>query len=840
MCRWWWLGLLAGCQAVEQQDGWGEEPLLPSADGSQVPSPPQALELEVTALWPGQSTTWRVSGLAAGESVHIARAAGVGSDTCLGVAGGLCLDLQSPPTLLGIATANAQGVATLTRNLPSSLPLGIDAAFQAVALRGAGGVDSVKSNAVLRIVRPNGQTATPFGDRPPNPSCVAFDRPPTQASLQLDPVFTGVSLSLPVAMVQIPGDDSTWFAAELSGRIRRFANDPATTLVSTALDIRSRVVSGNELGMLALAFHPNFANNGYLYVYYTGGSSGSPVSRLSRFTSTDGGLSFSPASEVILMSVVQPASNHNGGNVVFGPDGLLYWSLGDGGSANDPWNNAQNTSNVLGAMLRIDVDGGTPYAIPADNPFAGGGGAPEIFAWGLRNPYRFTFDRGTGDLWAGDVGQDAREEIDIIELGGNYGWRVMEGNRCANGPGCFGPQFIAPVYEYTHTGGSKSVIGGYVYRGSEMLDLDGTYVYADFYDGDVLGLWLDPLTGTWTSSLLATRPGLQISSFAEDLAGELYVIDYAGDIYRLADAGPGGTALPQWLSQTGCFDPADPTVPVEAMIPYEPRQELWSDGLEKERWLALPDGEGIAVGSDGDWDLPIGTVLAKQFSHLGAPVETRLFVRHDDGDWGAYTYVWDEAVGDAELVRSGADLDLGGLVWHVPRQSECFACHTAAAGRSLGLETAQLNHAIDFGPAVVNQLAHLADIGMLPPLDPVTSAAFPSLEDAAVAVTPRARAYLHANCSMCHRPGGGGLGGLDLRWTTGLASTGTCDVVPSNGTLGIVGARVVAPGEPERSVLWERLRIVGDGRMPPLGTVLEHEAATDVIAEWITGLTSCP
>jgi uncharacterized repeat protein (TIGR03806 family) len=831
MRGWMWVGLVLGCQEAP------DAALVPG----RMASPPEALTLEMGQLWPGQPTTWQVSGLQPGETVRIARAANVGDDACLAVAGGLCLDLQGTPSLLGVATANGAGVATLTRTVPATLPLGRGAAFQAVAVRGAGGSSSVKSNAVIRVARPVGQSATPFGQRPPNPTCQAFERPPSSASLRLEQEHVGMNLSLPVAMVQRPGDASTWYVVELAGRIRRFDADPASTITSTVLDIRSRVVSGNELGMLAMAFHPEFDVNGYAYVYYTSGTSGNPTSRLSRFQSTDGGLTFNPSSETILMSVPQPASNHNGGNVVFGPDGYLYWSLGDGGSANDPWNNAQNTSNVLGSMLRIDVDGGAPYAIPPDNPFAGGGGAPEIFAWGLRNPYRFTFDRVAGDLWAGDVGQDAREEIDIVELGKNYGWKVMEGTRCANGPGCFSTAFTPPVYEYSHTGGSKSVIGGYVYRGGSMPDLDGTYVYADFYDGAVFGLFLDPAAGTWSSSLLATAAGLQISSFAEDQAGELYLLDYSGRIYAIRDNNPGGSTVPLWLSQTGCFDPADPYEPLDALIPYQPRQELWSDGLDKARWMALPDGGSVTIGADGDWTFPVGTVLAKRFSQAGEPVETRLFVRHDDGDWGAYTYVWDNALGDARLSRAGEDLALDGLDWHVPSQSECFACHTSAAGRSLGLETAQLNHPISYAPgATANQLDHLEAIGVLPAIDPASSPAFPALEDSAAAMSLRARAYLHANCSMCHRPGGGGLGGMDLRWSTGFGATGTCGVNPSNGDLGIPGALVLDPGDPNSSVLWQRLRIAGDGRMPPLGTTLEHVVATDVIGGWITGLTSCP
>ncbi|HMV68878.1 MAG TPA: PQQ-dependent sugar dehydrogenase, partial [Myxococcota bacterium] len=760
-------------------DPWdpGSPPFEPASLASPELAPPgQTLTLDVSPIVAGRAATWTVTGLNPGELVYIGRSiAGTGAGPCLPTFGGLCLDLLPSVVLHAAARADGSGAATFTANVPTQVPSGVSVAFQAAARRGPGGADSTKSAAVTRQVGVPVDTGGASGliTRPPNPTCLAAARPATGFNLSLTRVYSTATLNLPTILAQPPGDDSQWYAGELGGVIKRFPNTASPT-ATTVLDIHARVVSGNELGLLGMTFDPDFATNGYLYVSYTGGSFGSPVSRVSRFRSTNGGQTFDPASEVILFSVAQPFSNHNGGNIQFGRDGYLYLGLGDGGSANDPGNRAQNLNVVLGKMLRVDPQGNS-YVIPPDNPFAGGGGAPEVWAWGLRNPWRWSFDRLTGTLWAGDVGQDAWEEVSIVERGGNYGWKRMEGTHCANPPGCDAPEFIPPVYEYPHAGGSASIIGGYVYRGSAIPSLYGTYLFGEFYTGEVFALTLDG-NGRGTAEVVAQRAGMQGSTFAEDQQGELYIADYAGRIFKITEASPPvGPVFPQRLSETGCFDPNDPTQPAPGLIPYAPRVELWSDGLAKRRWMALPDGMTIGVDpASGDWSFPIGTVLAKEFSWGGHPVETRLFMRHADGGWGAYTYVWDPGGADATLVTAGTELDLGGgKTWQVPSQGRCFSCHTSAAGTTLGLETAQLNGDLDYGGTLANQIDTLDAIGMfaVSPGGPRNLPALPSLTGADPAEA-RSRAYLHANCSFCHRPGGGGLGGLDLRYGTAFGATG--------------------------------------------------------------------
>lgn len=298
------------------------------------------------------------------------------------------------------------------------------------------------------------------------------------------------------------------------------------------LDLTDRVLSrGNEQGLLGLAFSPDFRESGIFYIHYTGRPDGRTV--LSRFRLRDGDpRRGDAASEEVLLTVEQPYANHNGGALLFGPDGYLYLALGDGGSAGDPDNRAQNLDSLLGKILRLDVSQPGPYRIPPDNPFVGGQGREEIWAYGLRNPWRISFDRATGDLYIADVGQNAIEEVNFQPAGSpggeNYGWRVWEGSRrYAQGEA---PGAVFPVAEYTHAEGGCSITGGYVYRGQAIPALVGIYLYGDYCTGYIWGL--KQQDGQWqTGRLLDTS--LNITSFGEDEAGEVYVVDRRGAIYRV-------------------------------------------------------------------------------------------------------------------------------------------------------------------------------------------------------------------------------------------------------------------------------------------------------------------
>lgn len=691
--------------------------------------------------------------------------------------------------------------------------------------------------------------------RPSNTTCLAPDRPTTTASIGLQRVFPSLSFSSPVALLQAPGDASRWFVVEQDGRVLTFANTANPATPTPFIDISSRVQSGGERGLLGMAFDPDFATNGRVYLSYT--STGALRSILSRFRSLDGGQTLNAATEDVLLSVPQPQSNHNGGHIAFGRDGYLYFGLGDGGGAGDTQNNAQTTTNLLGAMLRIDVDGPAPYGIPADNPFAtnprctnGSGTAPcpEIYAWGLRNPWRWSFDRATGDLWAGDVGQGAWEEIDRIQRSGNYGWRFREGAHCYNpssncptvGPG--GEPLIDPVAEYGRSLGA-SVTGGYVYRGSAIPSLVGRYLFGDFVSGRIFAYRPDPVPNNAREELL--QSGLNISSFGEGVDGELYVIHYGGTLHRLVQTGGGlSDPVPDDLADTGCTSTTDIRQPASGLIPYAPNAPFWSDGAEKLRWMGLPNGQTVSIGSDGDFDFPNSTVLVKSFRLQGRLIETRLFMRHPDGVWAGYTYRWNDAQTAATRVRGGATASIAGQSWTFPSEAQCLQCHTAGAGRSLGLETAQLNG--NFGYAstgrTANQLTTLDTIGVFSPRLSPPAAQQPALADpfgTAGTLSDRARAYLHTNCAGCHRPNGSTPSPMDLRWQTALGATNTCNVTPQAGDLGVANARIIAPGAPDRSVLVLRTDRRDAAGMPPLASHIVDAQGVQLLRQWITQLGGC-
>ncbi len=361
-------------------------------------------------------------------------------------------------------------------------------------------------------------------------------------SVRLTPAFAGATFAMPVDLRQAPGENGWWYVVEQAGTIRVVPTEGEPALFA---DIRAGVDSRpTEAGLLAIAFHPAFAENRQVYLSYTAPGAGEAalVSRISRFTASPDGRQLDPASEEILLTLDQPFGNHNGGNIVFGPDGYLYIGFGDGGSGGDPLGNGQNPETLLGTILRIDVDNTAPpraYAIPADNPFADAEeGTPEVFAYGLRNPWRFSFDRQTNILWAADVGQNDWEEVNIITAGGNFGWNLREGAHCypPNVTDCPTEGLIDPVAEYP-TGGDCSVTGGFVYRGDGIPALQGTYIFGDFCSGRIWGLPLD-LQGlpAGPQRLLLDSPA-RISSFGEGNDGEIYVVDRdQGRIYRIDGA----------------------------------------------------------------------------------------------------------------------------------------------------------------------------------------------------------------------------------------------------------------------------------------------------------------
>ncbi len=685
-------------------------------------------------------------------------------------------------------------------------------------------------------------------ERPANLTCHPAGRVPQTGAIRLERVFSLVDLTLPIALLQAPSGDTDWYAVEKRGTVIRFQDEEGGGTPSVFIDFEELVYDGaGEMGLLGMAFHPDYESDGRIFLSYN------VIDEDDVRYSVLGEVDTNEARTVVtstepreLLRVLQRWGNHNGGAIHFGPDGYLYMGLGDEGRSNDYYRNGQDPNTLHATILRLDVDdtGDEPYLIPPDNPFVDGGGRPEIFAWGLRNPWQFSFDSETGDLWVADVGQNKFEEIDVVVNGGNYGWPIFEGNSCYLGSEaeCDNEDLLPPVLDYPHgfdTLEGDSVTGGYVYRGTVLPHLVGDYVFGDFSRGRIFAYGIDEVTGESFFSELADE-SLGLSTFGQRRDGELFAVDlYSGRIYQLVPPEePEEASGPfQWLSETGCVLGDDPTEPAAGLIPYELNVPFWSDGADKARWLALPDGTELEV--DGlEIHFPIGSVLMKTFWLDGRRIETRLLVRHDDGGWAGYPYVWNAEQSDAELALDGALVAVGDAEWAVPNSRQCLTCHTTAAGRTLGPEVLQLNRDFTYSRTgrTANQLVTLARIGIAdeepapdaPALVPIGEG---SLDE-------QARSYLHANCSNCHRPGGPGRGDLDFRYTA--PELGACAQPPLGTDLGIEGAQLIRPGDPERSLVWLRLARRDDNQMPPLASDVVDEEGSELLRQWIESLETCP
>lgn len=764
----------------------------------------------------------------------------------------------------GATTALATVNAPATTYADTGLGANSEHRYLVRAFDGAGNESADSASVVATTLEPPAADASGLDERPTNTSCVAWNRPST-GSIQVER-FTTLSFNSSVAMLQAPGDDSRWFVVEQGGKVKQFSGASATTKTDF-IDISARVNGpgdtpdpGGEMGLLGMAFSPGFPADPRVFLSYTALVSGQRVSRISSFTTADGGATLDPASETIRLTLNQPESNHKGGNIAFGKDGYLYIGFGDGGGGGDNHGdpgNGQLLTTLLGKMLRIDVSPATGYDIPADNPFAGNpkcpasGGSqscPEIYAWGFRNPWRWSFDRDNGSLWVGDVGQDKWEEVDTVARGGNYGWRCREGahNYLPGSIGCSTAATIDPVAEYDHTQGS-AITGGYVYRGPQDTPFKGRYIFGDSGSGRIWA-WI-PENATSTEPRKPTEladTSLQIVSFGEGNDGELYVVNY-NSLHRIVFQAPtGGGIVPTQLSATGCVSAADAKQPADGLIPYDINAPFWSDGASKQRWIGLPDSSKITVQSSGDWDFPNGTVLMKNFSVGSKLIETRLFMRHaDDGSWGGYTYSWNDAQTDATLVKGGAVRDIGNAQqWIYPSEAQCVQCHTSVAGNSLGLETAQLNRTLTYARTgrTANELFTLSHIQALtPPIsNPAAQPALTNPADTSASLNDRARAYLHTNCSQCHRPGGPTPSAMDLRYTTALADTGACNAAPQSGDLGLgSAARLIAPGSATNSIIVNRMNRRDANAMPPVGSNIVDADGVQLLTQWIDGLTGC-
>lgn len=690
--------------------------------------------------------------------------------------------------------------------------------------------------------------------------------------------FPHLKFEEPLDMQSDPKSDRL-YVVERYGKIYSFANDPNVNQTDLLLDL-GKVIYG-------LALDPQFHTNGIFYITYVIDPTEELPrgTRLARFkTKENNPLQADPTSEELIME--WPSGGHNGGCLAFGPDGYLYVATGDGSGIADLYQTGQDLTDVRGKILRIDVQGKQPqmaYRIPDDNPFVGTEKARgEIWAYGLRQPWKLSFDSLTGELWTGNVGQDLWEMIFLIEKGGNYGWSVSEGSHPFRPERPRGPSSILqPIVEHNHSE-FRSITGGYVYHGNRLNGLYGKYIYGDYDTGKIWSLHHDPNSDTVTDHEELVDSSIRLVGFAQDRSGELYMVDHMGGGIHELVANPAAdviTDFPRKLSETGLFTSTRDLVPATGLIPYSTIAPSWSDGAEKQWYLAMPNDSKIeyeamdfpqpAPGAVPGWKFPNGTVIVETIflemekgnSDSRRRLETRILHHErltgseDVGDqyWRGYTYIWNDEQNDATLLEDTRGMDRtfeitdaespGGKreqTWHFPSRAECTVCHNMAAKYVLGINTLQLNKEHSYAQDVVNQLTAWEKLGLFSSPLPASTEQLPLLSDyrnAAEEVDTRARSYLHANCSHCHRKWGGGNAEFQFLYSLPLPDTGTVGVRPGQGTFYLPHAEVIAAGDPNRSIALLRMSTVGSGRMPRLGSGMVDKQGIALLHTWIEQLS---
>lgn len=752
--------------------------------------------------------------------------------------------------------------------------------------------------------------------------------------------YPQLTIKQPLSADVQPGSDWIWVVQHLGfwsgpGRISRFRDQPTTkdSEVEILLDLDHIAYS--------LAFHPKFAENHYVYIGCNGPvTAKEKQTRVLRYTFDEQTQRLDPSSQTVIIE--WPSDGHNGGALAFGPDGYLYVTAGDGTSDSDRNQTGQTLDDLPGACLRIDVDHpaqGLAYSVPRDNPFVDHKDArPEIWAYGLRNPWRMAFDAKAGHLWIGNNGQDLWEQVYFVRKGDNFGWSRFEGGSLFLPERKLGPTAHAKPAADHHHNEARSLTGGVVYHGKKLPALRGAYVYGDFSTGRIWGIKHDGTKVVWQQELVDTP--LALTGFGLDKQGELLVIDHAGGFYHLEATPPQSAPsnFPRKLSETGLFTAVKGHVVDPALIPYSVNAPLWSDGAFKERFIALPGDSQIEFGTSRGWNCPEGTVLVKTFAlerkagdaASRQRIETRLMTKQQN-EWVGYTYLWNEEQTEALLVgKEGADRefvmeDLDGkqrtLKWHYPSRAECMVCHSRASNFVLGLCEMQMNKEHHYGRVRDNQLRTLSHLGVLKvnigehenvwrervkrwqgailsllnrvtnslptnrwneavwrslrsprlPLltaqpravvwlaDKGSSRALTTLKqkvpttsllprrpgeyrrlvdpaDETQPLAARAKSYLHSNCATCHVEAGGGNAQMELEFNTPLEKMRILDTRPQHHTFDLAEPRLIAPGEPERSVILERLRRRGAGQMPPLATTEVDTQAVELMRAWIKSL----
>jgi uncharacterized repeat protein (TIGR03806 family) len=676
---------------------------------------------------------------------------------------------------------------------------------------------------------------------------VGFPNPPPP--YRVVRTFAKLQIVCPIGVAHQPGSDRLILIQQMKawtghGRILRVKDDPGADSFELLLTL-----DGIAYG---LAFHPDFAKNGYLYVGDNGPMNGRKKTRITRYT-MDPNPPYALDAKSAKVIIEWDSDGHNGGDLAFGNDGTLYVTSGDGTSDSDTNHTGQDLTKLNAKVLRIDVDhpdAGKTYSVPKDNPFVNLKGAcPETWAYGFRNPWRLHFDRKTGDLWVGQNGQDLWEQVYLVEKGANYGWSAYEGSHPFYVDRLGGPSPLSkPIAEHHHSE-MRSLTGGVVYRGDKLPDLRGAYVYGDWSTGKIFGIKHDKGRVTWHKELASTT--LQITGFGLDSHGELLIADHGGGYYCLEptpkEVNP--AKFPTKLSETGLFTEVKGHRTHPALVPYTVNAALWSDGAEKERFIALPGATQIDFTPTRGWTFPEGAVLVKTFSLDLAErerrrIETRLLTKQQ-GQWYGYSYLWNDRQTDAVLIDAAAtdrvyevrDAKAPGgkrkQTWHYPSRAECMVCHSRAANFVLGLSLLQMNKDDQLAGLEKRDVFHVKPTLPTKPEEPRQLV---NPYDRSLPLEARARSYLHANCAQCHVDAGGGNAQIDLEMTTAREKMRLIGVKPLHDTFGIKDAKLVVPGHPEKSVLYERLKRRGPGQMPPLATAVADDEAVRLIHDWIAAM----
>ncbi|MBP90416.1 MAG: heme-binding domain-containing protein [Planctomycetaceae bacterium] len=680
----------------------------------------------------------------------------------------------------------------------------------------------------------------------------------------VEAAFTSITWERPIYAKAEPGTDNMLVVQQggeqdKPAKIFRVRDEEAAQQAELLLDIDKRLVYGLE-------FHPAYPANGQFFVFSNGPTGAAErKNRISRFTVTDDEPRHcDPMSEQVLIE--WRSMGHDGGDLVFGHDGMLYITSGDGTSDSDGWLSGQDITNLLGGVLRIDVDhpnGDVPYSVPPDNPFVDRKEARgELWAFGLRNPWRMTIDRETGQIWVGNNGQDLWETAHLLGRGENYGWSVYEGNHPFYLNRQRGPApHVAPTIEHHHRE-FRSLTGGVVYYGGKLPDLKGTYVYGDYATGKIWGARHDGTRLVWHQELADTN--LQIAGFAVTPRGDLLVVDHGRGLFHLTqNHAPKQTGdFPRLLSETGLFASTKEHRVQPGVTPYSTLVTGWTDGAHIERFLALPGDSQMKFNPSSSWDLPNGAVLMQTLSfhpatESDAPnhrIETRLLTRQD-GEWAGYSYRWNDAQDDAVLVaKNGAEIELptnltsvGALQvksdtkgeaddtsnasapqrWRFPSRTECMSCHSRAATFVLGLSGLQID------PTSTERFAQL---GLFSNKLPKSHAELPRLVnpyDESRELEARVRSYLQVNCASCHVNAGGGNSRMEFGFSQSRDDMKIVSIHPQHHTFGVEQALLVAPGAPERSMLYQRVSRRGSGQMPPLVSNLVDHRAARMLHDWI-------